>query len=85
MAKRQGLFVLFNQRPINIFWKEIFASWIQIDDEMLLYETQFFLVGYKQMKIPLNETQFFHEHIWHDSQITIDNKSFFFESFQIRN
>ena len=47
MAKRQGLFVLFNQRPINIFWKEVFASWLQIDDEMLLYETQFFLVGYK--------------------------------------
>ena len=35
------------KKPINIFGKEVFASWLQIDDKMPLNETQFFLVGYK--------------------------------------
>ena len=52
------------KRPINIFWKEVFTSWLQIDE-----------------KTPLNETQYFHEHIWHNPQITIDSKSFFFKSY----
>ena len=37
------------KRPINIFWKEVLTSWLQIDE-----------------KTPLNETQYLHEHIWHN-------------------
>ena len=48
------------KRPINIFWKEVFTSWLQIDE-----------------KTPLNETQYFHEHIWHNPQITIDSNVIF--------
>ena len=43
--------------PINLFWKDVFASWLQIDEQT-----------------PLNETLFFHEHIWHNPKLTIDNK-----------
>ena len=41
MAKRQRLFVLSIKRPINIFWKEFFTSWLQIDEKAPLNETQY--------------------------------------------
>ena len=44
------------KRQINIFWKEVLASWLQIDEK----------------KNSIKKSTI----VWHNPQITIDNKSF---------